>query len=237
MIKLSQRLQAIADFVPQDARVADIGTDHGFLPCYLAQSGRAQQVIACDINAQPLALAQKNVADYNVADIVSTRLGNGLSVIQPGEVDVVTIAGMGGSLMLEILEAAPAVVDKLQRIILQPNVGMEAVRVWAEKNRWHIVQEELVRENDRFSVIIAMEPGRSLKSMTPVELYLGPELLANQHPLLGLYISEEWDKAQKVLAQLAQSESEESRRREKMLQRKWEDINGVIKCRLGVTLS
>lgn len=237
MIKLSQRLQAIADFVPQDARVADIGTDHGFLPCYLAQSGRAQQVIACDINAQPLALAQKNVADYNVADIVSTRLGNGLSVIQPGEVDVVTIAGMGGSLMLEILEAAPAVVDKLQRIILQPNVGMEAVRVWAEKNRWHIVQEELVRENDRFSVIIAMEPGRSLKSMTPVELYLGPELLANQHPLLGLYISAEWDKAQKVLAQLAQSESEESRRREKMLQRKWEDINGVIKCRLGVTLS
>ena len=237
MIKLSQRLQAIADMVPPGACVADIGTDHGFLPCYLAQNGQAAKVIACDINAQPLALAQKNVTDYNVANIVSTRLGNGLSVIQPGEVDVVTIAGMGGALMLEILEAAPGVVDKLQRIILQPNVGMEAVRIWAERNRWHIVQEELIRENDRFSVIIAMEPGRSLKSMTPVELFLGPELLANQHPLLGLYISEEWDKTQKVLAQLAQSDSEESRHKEKMLQRKWEDINGVIKCRLGVSLS
>lgn len=237
MIKLSQRLQAIADMVPQGSSVADIGTDHGFLPCYLAQNGQAVQVIACDINAQPLALAQKNVADYNVTDIVSTRLGNGLSVIEPGEVDVVTIAGMGGALMLEILDAAPGVVDRLQRIILQPNVGMEAVRIWAEKNRWHIVQEELIRENDRFSVIIAMEPGRSLKSMTPVELFLGPELLAKQHPLLGLYISEEWDKTQKVLAQLAQSGSEESRHKEKMLQRKWEDINGVIKCRLGVSLS
>lgn len=237
MIKLSQRLQAIADFVPQGARVADIGTDHGFLPCYLAQSGRAAQVIACDVNAQPLALAQKNVADYKVAEVVSTRLGNGLAVIEPGEVDVVTIAGMGGSLMIEILDAAPAVVDKLKRIILQPNVGMEAVRIWAEKNRWHIVQEELIRENDRFSVIIAMEPGRSLNAMTPVELFLGPELLKQQHPLLGLYISEEWDKTQRVLAQLAQSDSEESRVREKLLQRKWEDINGVIKCRLGVSLS
>ncbi len=237
MIKLSQRLQAIADMVPQGSSVADVGTDHGFLPCYLAQNRQAEKVIACDINAQPLALAQKNVTDYNVADIVSTRLGNGLSVIEPGEIDVVTIAGMGGTLMLEILDAASDVVDRLQRIILQPNVGMEAVRIWAEKNRWHIVQEELIRENDRFSVIIAMEPGRSLNSMTPVELFLGPELLANQHPLLGLYISEEWDKTQKVLAQLAQSDSEESRHKEKMLQRKWEDINGVIKCRLGVSLS
>ncbi|MBQ5683759.1 MAG: SAM-dependent methyltransferase [Peptococcaceae bacterium] len=237
MIKLSQRLQAIADFVPQGARVADVGTDHGFLPCYLAQNNHAVKVYACDINAQPLALAQKNVADYNVGEIVSTRLGNGLAVIEPGEVDVVTIAGMGGSLMIEILDAAPLVVDKLNRIVLQPNVGAEAVRIWAEKNRWHIVEEQLVRENDRFSVIIAMEPGRSLNSMTPVELFLGPELLKQQHPLLGLYISEEYDKAQMVLAQLAKSDSEESRHKEQMLKRKWEDVNGVIKCRLGVSLS
>lgn len=237
MIKLSQRLQAIADFVPQGARVADVGTDHGFLPCYLAQNNQAVKVYACDINEQPLALAQKNVADYNVGEIVSTRLGNGLAVIEPGEVDVVTIAGMGGSLMIEILDAAPLVVDKLNRIILQPNVGAEAVRIWAEKNRWHIVEEQLVRENDRFSVIIAMEPGRSLNSMTPVELFLGPELLKQQHPLLGLYISEEYDKAQMVLEQLAKSDSEESRHKEQMLKRKWEDVNGVIKCRLGVSLS
>ena len=231
MIKLSQRLQAIADMVPEGAKVADIGTDHGFLPCWLAQQKRAELVIACDVNEQPLALAQKNIGDYQVADTVTTRLGNGLQVIKPGEVDVVTIAGMGGSLMLEILEASPSVVDKLRRIILQPNVGVEAIRVWAEKNRWQIVREELVRENDRFSVIIALEPGRSLQPMSAVELYLGPKLLAEQHPLLGLYISEEWDKTQKILAQLAQSENEESHRKEKMLRRKWDDINGVIKCR------
>jgi len=237
MIKLSQRLQAIADMVPAGAKVADIGTDHGFLPCYLAQSGKAEQVIACDVNAQPLALAQKNIADYNVADKVSTRLGDGLAVIKPGEVDVVTIAGMGGALMIDILDASPLVVDRLKRIVLQPNVGAEAVRIWAEKNRWQIVAEELVKENDIFSVIIVLEQGRSDRFMSAVELYLGPKLLAEHHPLLGLYISEEWEKTQHILEQLSKSDSEESRKKEKQLRQKWEDINGVIKCKLGVTLS
>ncbi|MBP3342318.1 MAG: SAM-dependent methyltransferase [Peptococcaceae bacterium] len=237
MIKLSQRLQAIADLVPAGAKVADIGTDHGFLPCYLAQSGKAELVIACDVNAQPLALAQKNITDYNVGDKVSTRLGNGLAVLNPGEVDTVTIAGMGGALMIDILDASPMVVDRLKRIVLQPNVGAEAVRIWAEKNRWQIVAEDLIRENDIFSVIIVLEQGRSDRFMSAVELYLGPKLLAEHHPMLGLYISEEWEKTQHILEQLAKSDSEESRKKEKQLRQKWEDINGVIKCKLGVTLS
>ena len=237
MIKLSQRLQAIADLVPAGAKVADIGTDHGFLPCYLAQSGKAELVIACDVNAQPLALAQKNITDYNVGDKVSTRLGNGLAVLKPGEVDTVTIAGMGGALMIDILDASPMVVDRLKRIVLQPNVGAEAVRIWAEKNRWQIVAEDLIRENDIFSVIIVLEQGRSNRFMSAVELYLGPKLLAEHHPMLGLYISEEWEKTQHILEQLAKSDSEESRKKEKQLRQKWEDINGVIKCKLGVTLS
>ena len=237
MIKLSQRLQAIADLVPAGAKVADIGTDHGFLPCYLAQSGKAELVIACDVNAQPLALAQKNITDYNVGDKVSTRLGNGLAVLNPGEVDTVTIAGMGGALMIDILDASPMVVDRLKRIVLQPNVGAEAVRIWAEKNRWHIVAEDLIRENDIFSVIIMLEQGRSDRFMSAVELYLGPKLLAEHHPMLGLYISEEWEKTQHILEQLAKSDSEESCKKEKQLRQKWEDINGVIKCKLGVTLS
>ena len=237
MIKLSQRLQAIADLVPAGAKVADIGTDHGFLPCYLAQSGKAELVIACDVNAQPLALAQKNITDYNVGDKVSTRLGNGLAVLNPGEVDTVTIAGMGGALMIDILDASPMVVDRLKRIVLQPNVGAEAVRIWAEKNRWQIVAEDLIRENDIFSVIIMLEQGRSDRFMSAVELYLGPKLLAEHHPMLGLYISEEWEKTQHILEQLAKSDSEESCKKEKQLRQKWEDINGVIKCKLGVTLS
>ena len=159
MVKLSQRLQAIADYVPQGSKTADIGTDHGFLPCYLVQAGVAEYALACDVNAQPLAAAQKNIEDYQLTDKIATRLGNGLQIITPGEVDVVTISGMGGSLMVDILEASMPVVDKLKRLILQPNVAPENVRVWAEKNRWEIVAENIVQDNERLYVII--EAGRA----------------------------------------------------------------------------
>ena len=235
MVKLSQRLQAIADYVPQGSKTADIGTDHGFLPCYLVQAGVAEYALACDVNAQPLAAAQKNIEDYQLTDKIATRLGNGLQIITPGEVDVVTISGMGGSLMVDILEASMPVVDKLKRLILQPNVAPENVRVWAEKNRWQIVAENIVQENDRLYVILVLEPGRG-KMMTAVELLLGPCLLAESHPLLGLWVSEEWEKAQRVLEQLKKSDSEESRQKEKLINRQWEDINGVMKCRMGVSL-
>lgn len=235
MVKLSQRLQSIADYVPVGSKTADIGTDHGFLPCYLVQAGIAESVLACDVNAQPLSAAAKNIADYQLEEKITTRLGNGLQVVAPGEVEVVTISGMGGSLMVEILEASTQVVDKLKRLILQPNVAPEAVRVWAEKNRWQIVAENIVQENDRLYVIIVLEPGRG-KMMTAVELLLGPCLLAESHPLLGLWVSEEWEKAQRVLEQLKKSDSEESRQKEKLILRQWEDINGVMKCRMGVSL-
>lgn len=237
MIKLSNRLQAIADFVPQGSKVADVGTDHGFIPCWLAENNITEKAYACDINELPLSLAKKNIEENGLSEQVESRLGNGLAVMEPGEVDVVVIAGMGGSLMLDILDAAPRVVDRLKRVILQPNINAEAVRIWAEKNRWMIVDEELVKENDRFSMIIVMEPGRSLDPMSAVELYLGPVLLKKQHPLLGLYISEEWEKAQKVLEQLSHSDSEESRKKERMIKQKWDDVNGVMKCRLGLSLS
>ena len=237
MIKLSNRLQAIANFVPEGSKVADVGTDHGFIPCWLAENKKVEKAYACDINELPLSLAKKNIDENGLEDMVESRLGNGLAVIEPGEADVVVIAGMGGSLMIDILDAAPRVVDHLKRIILQPNINAEAVRIWAEKNRWMIVDEDLVRENDRFSIIIVLEQGRSMNPMSAVELYLGPVLLKKQHPLLGLYISEEWDKAQRVLEQLSHSDSEESRKKERMLKQKWEDVKGVMKCRLGLNLS
>ena len=120
-------------------------------------------------------------------------------------------------------------------MILQPNVAPENVRVWAEKNRWEIVAENIVQDNERLYVIIVLEPGRG-KMMTAVELLLGPCLLAESHPLLGLWVSEEWEKAQRVLEQLKKSDSEESRQKEKLINRQWEDINGVMKCRMGVSL-
>ena len=105
MIKLSRRLQTIADQVTQGARVADIGSDHALLPVYLIQSGRCPSAIAGELNTGPFQAARKQTAEAGLKTVIEVRQGDGLSVLEPGEADTVTIAGMGGSLMADILEA------------------------------------------------------------------------------------------------------------------------------------
>lgn len=235
MIELSQRLQTLADFVPQGSRLADIGTDHGFLPCYLAQQQRILSAVACDIRSQPLALAQKNIESYGLTKQVQTRLGNGLQVLAPQEVDVVTISGMGGSLMTEILDAAPQVRNSLHRLILQPNVAAELIRRWAMYHHWDIVEEELLQEKGRFYVVIVLEPGQG-QTLTAIAQQLGPKLLEKRHPLLVGYLREEWSKAKYILNQLQNSDSEESKQKALLLKKQWADINEVIKCQMGINL-
>ncbi len=158
-MKLSQRLQAIADFVDKGSCVGDIGTDHGQLPCYLVEEGIALRVVAGDINALPLAGAQKRITELGLDAQISTRLGNGLSILEPGEVEVVTISGMGGSLMTDILHSAEAVVSSLKQLVLQPNLAAHLLRRWAMENEWHIEQEKLLYEEGRYYVVMALRPG------------------------------------------------------------------------------
>ena len=159
MIKLSKRLQQIADFVPLGTKVADVGTDHALLPCYLVLEKISPSAIASDMNKGPLEVAKKQVRALLLADRISVRLGNGLETIKPLEVETVTIAGMGGTTIKDILERSPEVVKGLQRLVLQPNVASLAIRVWALNNGWHILDEELVYEDERFYEIIVLEPG------------------------------------------------------------------------------
>ncbi|MGZ4031269.1 MAG: tRNA (adenine(22)-N(1))-methyltransferase, partial [Tumebacillaceae bacterium] len=96
MINISNRLARIASFVPQDMKMADIGSDHAYLPLYLAQSGKIVSAIAGEVNDGPFRGAERNVRAHGMKDKISVRKGNGLAVLEPGEVDVITIAGMGG---------------------------------------------------------------------------------------------------------------------------------------------
>lgn len=156
MIKLSKRLQRIADYITPNNRVADIGSDHALLPVYLLQSGRCPSAIAGELNAGPYQAARKQAADANLSDRLQVRRGNGLSVLKAGEADTVTIAGMGGSLISEILEAGHAAgkLDGVKELVLQPNVGEDAVRVWLLEKGWYLAGESILEEDGKIYEVL-----------------------------------------------------------------------------------
>ena len=151
---MDSRLQTIAAFVPIGSRVADIGTDHGHLAIYLIEKHIANFVIASDKNAGPLEAARKNVKNTEIEDKIDLRLGDGLKTIESGEVDVICIAGMGGALMCDILNASPEVITKVDKIILQPMNAVDKVRQWAAKNNFYIEDEDLAEVDDIIYEII-----------------------------------------------------------------------------------
>ena len=130
MVKLSNRLLSVASFVTEGNVLADVGTDHGYIPIYLMQEGRIERAIAMDINAGPLERAKEHITQYGLETYIETRLSDGVAALTPGEADSILIAGMGGGLVLHILEEGETVCRQAKELILQPQSEIERVRVW-----------------------------------------------------------------------------------------------------------
>lgn len=182
-MELGGRLRAIATRVGSYQRMADIGTDHAFLPVWLIQNNRITYAVAGDVQPGPLEAAKRSVREACLEAAIAVRLGNGLQVVAPGEVDVVVIAGMGGPTIRDILESAPTVVGKLRRIICQPMIGAAILREWFLTNGWEIIDEDLVMEDGRLYEIIVVEPGKTMP-IAELLLEIGPVLWRQRHPLL-----------------------------------------------------
>jgi tRNA (adenine22-N1)-methyltransferase len=188
LMHLDERLQALADFVPEGCRAADIGTDHGYLAAALIQQGKAAFVVAGDKNRGPYEAAIRTVKEQALMDNqIAVRLGDGLAVLQPGEVDTVCIAGMGGVLIASILEAQPEVTAALGTLVLQPMNGAAELREWLYDNAWHISDENLVIADGRIYEVIKAEKG-SRKKPGPLDLLVGPKLWQKKPPLLRNHI-------------------------------------------------
>lgn len=235
MVKLSKRLKRIADYVPMGTVVADIGTDHALLPSFLVQERLVPAAVAVDVSPGPLEIAQKQVRALLLADRISVRLGDGLTVINPGEVQTVVIAGMGGATIKKILTQSPQVVNKLQRLILQPNVAAEFIRSWALHNKWKIIDEEIVFEDGRFYEIIVLEPGK-MELEDDIFLFLGPKLVEKFHPLLVDYLKRQKAGDQEILDELIKSTGQGAKEKALAIKEKWEKIGQVIKCRFNVEI-
>lgn len=206
-MNLGDRLQAVADFVPQGSRVADIGTDHGYLAVELVKSGKAKFVVASDKNTGPYEAAVRTVRENGLADnVISVRLGDGLKRLKPGEVDTVCIAGMGGALMIDILEASPEVARQLDTLILQPQSAAPELRRWIYRKHWHIEDESLVLDDGRIYEIIMAKRGRR-KMPEQLMLEIGPVLWQKKPPLLCHHIEALLFQERRVAAGMEKSDA------------------------------
>lgn len=204
-MKLGERLQTIAAMVPEGvASIADIGTDHAYLPIYLVKNNIVARAIAGDIHQGPYLSAKNAVISAQLEQVISVRLGNGLEVVTPGEAEVVVIAGMGGQNIIDILRARLEVIAAVKRLIVQPMIAAPAVRRWFQDNGWQIVSEQLVREDGKLYQIIAAEPGEK-QSFEPILYEIGPLLWQTRHPLLPVHLEELIVHLRNVLASMASS--------------------------------
>ncbi|SDI86210.1 tRNA (adenine(22)-N(1))-methyltransferase [Alteribacillus bidgolensis] len=157
---LSRRLSVIAQEIPYQARMADIGTDHGYLPVYLVKHGKVEWALASDVNEAPLNSAVEKIKREGLGKYIQTRVGPGLAVIKKEDnIDTAVIAGMGGSLISSILEDGKNSLKNIKRLVLQPNVGAAQIRKWMIRNNWQIINEHIIEEDEHIYEILIAEPG------------------------------------------------------------------------------
>ena len=173
---LDRRLLAAASFVPQGATLADIGSDHAYLPIHLVQTGRVQSALASDINLGPVEAARKNIISYGVCDKVVAQKSDGLDGVESFSPDCITILGMGGELIVRIIDRAPWVRNKRIRLILQPMTHGEILSRYLCEQGFEIVDETIIcdgERDDRIYRIIVAEFDGAKRELTDAEHYIG----------------------------------------------------------------
>lgn len=219
--KLSKRLETVAKYIPEGARFADIGSDHAYLPCYMLKKNKAIFAIAGEVVEGPYKSACTQVRQEGLTSVISVRKGNGLEVVELGEVDCITIAGMGGSLIANILEQGKEKLSTVKRLILQPNIHAYSIRIWLLENGWKLVQEEIVEEDGKIYEVLVAEQGKMIfedKINQHAALLLGPFLMEGKSNTFQKKWKSEIKNWQRILTKLkAAPDSEENKRKKQEL--------------------
>lgn len=220
-MKLSKRLLSIAELVPKNSIVADVGTDHGYIPAYLIENQISKKVIGTDISQGSLNKIIKYIESSGCEKKVESRLGYGLEVIKPYEVDTVVIAGLGGVLINEILEKDKEITDSITNFILQPMLGVKELRIYLMENNFRIIKEELVKDENKYYEIIFAKKG---KGYIKEDIYyeIAEELIVKKHPIVKEFVENKIFLAERILMDLEGKESEK-------VQERYEELSNLIK--------
>lgn len=213
-IELTPRLRMAADLVPAGARLADVGTDHAYLPAALILKGKIPWAIAADLRRGPLDRARATVREYGLTGKVAFRLCDGLTGIRPDEVDAAAIAGMGGETIASILSAAPWTREEDVPLILQPMSSMPELRGWLQANGFSIQEERLAKEGDTLYTALLVRAGE-MPPLSPAELWAGKN---NSDPLRGEWLDMWIARTGRALEGMAQGRGEEVLSRRKALE-------------------
>ncbi|MGH4118892.1 tRNA (adenine(22)-N(1))-methyltransferase [Clostridium sp.] len=201
-MELSIRLKAIVNMMDKCDNIIDVGTDHGYVPIYLVKNGFIKSAIASDINSGPVEKAKKNILKNNVYSQISCRKGSGLSTVKDGEVKVAIIAGMGGNLIRDILEADLAVVKKLKYVVLQPVQNAEILREYLYTTGYDIIKEDICLEDGKFYEIIKAKYNTVPVVLDSIYYEISKTLLDKKHPVMQEFIEYKLKKYSKVYNRL-----------------------------------
>lgn len=217
MLKISERLATVASLIPKGAHLVDVGTDHGYVPIWLLQKQHIVSAIAMDVNKGPLARARENRDKYGFTDVMDLRLSNGLEKLKPGEGDSVLIAGMGGPLMIRIIEEGRKNASSIQTWVLQPQSEIPSVRRYLHEHDFKIIEEIMLKDDGKYYMAMKAVPGHE-EPWNELEYLFGKDLLLNQHPVLKEFVEKEMRLYENIVQQLIRSEQKESERYREVVQ-------------------
>ena len=220
-MELSKRLQAAAGLISEGNRLVDVGTDHGYIPIYLVETGRIPSAIAMDVKKGPLSRAEEHIGQAGLNAYIKCRLSDGLKELKPGEGESLLLAGMGGNLMIRILTEKPDVLASFRELVLQPQSAWALVRKETEALGWRVDREDMILEDGKFYPMLRLVPaGRAGKDRekdyrgtdykNEAEYAYGKLLLREKNPVLKVYL----DRQQEFFCGLAtrlRREPEEAR--------------------------
>ncbi|WP_195336231.1 tRNA (adenine(22)-N(1))-methyltransferase [Paraclostridium bifermentans] len=202
-MKLTDRLLKIASLVDEGKKIADIGTDHGYIPVFLLNNKKIDFAILADVNKGPLENARKEVRHNKLDDKVDLRLGSGIEVLNDNEVDEIIIAGMGGILIGELLEAKKSVAQNAEKLILQPMQAQAELRKYLYNKGFEVIDEVLVKEDFRiYEIIVAKYTGRKTEVTDEIYYEVSKKLIEKKDELLAEFLNKKISGYENIIKKL-----------------------------------
>ncbi len=204
-MELSPRLKKIADLIAKNSKIADVGTDHAYIPIYCFENNIIRSAIAMDINPMPLKRAEANLKKFGFIEKSQLRLSNGIEKLEKDEVDVIVIAGMGGLLIRDIIDAGKEKISESTLLLIQPMIAPMELRCYLFENGFDICDEYVVREENKFYNIFAVKKGKT--EPDEEKIHIGKNLRVNSPEVFEDYMAYKIRVARKIISGMEKAES------------------------------